>query len=57
MNIDGTLVLYRQNLTASKVNVTTPIALTGYRSPKDRGDLKGKHFFDAATYPTATLTQ
>jgi hypothetical protein len=36
MNIDGTLVLYRQNLGASKVNVTTPIALTGYRSPKDR---------------------
>ena len=58
MNIDGTLVLYRQNLAASKVKVTTPIALTDTGAPRIEEDLKGKHFFDAATYyPTASLTQ
>lgn len=55
MNIDGTLVLDRQNLTASKVNVTIPIAPMDTGVPKMDEHLKSKDFFDAATYPTATF--
>jgi polyisoprenoid-binding protein YceI len=56
MNIDGTLVLDPQNLAASKVNVTIPIALMDTGVPKMDEHLKSKEFFDAATYPTATFT-
>jgi polyisoprenoid-binding protein YceI len=55
MNIDGALALDRQNLAASKVNVTIPIALMDTGVPKLDEHLKSKDFFDAATYPTATF--
>lgn len=55
MNIDGTLVLDRPNLAASKVNVTIPITMMDTGVPKLDEHLKSKDFFDAANYPTATF--
>src|ERR1700738_682305 len=46
MNIDGTLVLDRPNLAASKVNVTIPITMMDTGVPEMDEHLKSKDFFD-----------
>ena len=55
MNIDGTLVLDRPNLAASKVKLTIPITMMDTGVPEMDEHLKSKDFFDAANYPTATF--
>ena len=56
MNVEGTLVLDRENPAASKVNVTIPITKVDSGVPHLDEHLQTKDFFDSATYPTATYT-
>ena len=55
MNIDGTLVLDRQNPAGSKVDIVIPLTLIDTGVPKLDEHLKSKDFFDVTAYPTATF--
>lgn len=55
MNVDGSLILDEKNPTASKLNVTIPIANIDTDIAKLDEHLKSKDFFDAEQFPTATF--
>jgi polyisoprenoid-binding protein YceI len=52
----GTLTLNAADPAASKVRITVPVASVLTTVPVLDGMLKGKDWFDAATFPTATFT-
>jgi polyisoprenoid-binding protein YceI len=51
----GTLRLDPTNLAASSLTVSVPVATVSTTVPLLTDELKGKAWFDAATYPTATF--
>ena len=55
MNVDGSVEFDEKNPTASKVNVTIPIALGLSGVPKLDEHMQGTDFFDVKKYPTATF--
>jgi polyisoprenoid-binding protein YceI len=54
MHIEGTLTLDEANPAASKIQVMIPVASVDSGVPKLDEHIKGKEFFDVATFPTAT---
>lgn len=55
MNVDGTLSLDQKDPAQSKVEVKIPVDLVNTGVPKLDEHLKGKDFFDTATYPEAVF--